>query len=120
MKELSVIQKVHDLIQWIVPVIERFRKVHKYTLGDRIINNLYKLFEGLIKAKYASKKLKKLIKMNTKLDILRHQSQLLLEFNIMDLQQFKYCNKLIDDVGVELGGWIKQQRRVSESVQVEK
>jgi hypothetical protein len=47
MKELSVIQKTYDCIKWYVPIIERLPKIHKFTLGDRIINQLYDLLEGL-------------------------------------------------------------------------
>ncbi|ODH01666.1 hypothetical protein A4S05_27950 [Nostoc sp. KVJ20] len=57
MKELSVIQKTYDCIKWYVPIIERLPKIHKFSLGDRIINQLYDLLEGLIKAKYAKDKL---------------------------------------------------------------
>jgi|GEM_PF-3167993 hypothetical protein len=42
MKELSVIQKSYDCIKWYVPIIERLPKIHRFTLGDRIINQLYK------------------------------------------------------------------------------
>jgi len=45
MKELSVIQKTYDCIKWYVPIIERLPKTHKFTLGDRIINQLYDLLE---------------------------------------------------------------------------
>ena len=38
MKELSVVQKTYDLVKYYVPIIERFPKVHKFTIGDRIIN----------------------------------------------------------------------------------
>jgi hypothetical protein len=70
MKELSVIQKTYDIIKYYVPIIERLPKIHKFTIGDRIINQLYELLEGLIKAKYANKKLSHLIDLNVQLDIL--------------------------------------------------
>jgi hypothetical protein len=57
MKELSIIQKTYDLIKYYVPIIERFPKVYKFTAGDRIVNQLYDLLEGLIKAKYEKNKL---------------------------------------------------------------
>ena len=34
MKELSIIQKTYDLIQWYVPIFNRLPKTHKFTLGD--------------------------------------------------------------------------------------
>jgi hypothetical protein len=110
MKELSVIQKTYDCIKWYVPIIERLPKIHKFTLGDRIINQLYDLLEGLIQAKYAKNKLPQLESLNTKLDILRYQTRMLLDFNKMSVERYEYAIKLIDEIGTELGGWIKKQR----------
>ncbi|MEA5603194.1 diversity-generating retroelement protein Avd [Nostoc sp. UHCC 0252] len=110
MKELSVIQKTYDCIKWYVPIIDRLPKIHKFTLGDRLINQLYNLLEGLIKAKYAKDKLPQLESLNTQLDILRYQTRMLLDFNLMSVQRYEYAIKIIDEIGTELGGWIKKQR----------
>ena len=110
MKELSVIQKCYDLVKWYVPIIERFPKVHKFTIGDRVINQLYEILEGLIRAKFARSKLAKLEDINTELAVLRHQTRLLLDFNLISLKRYQYVSKLIDEIGVELGNWIKRQR----------
>ncbi len=111
MKELSIIQKTYDIIKYYVPIIERLPKTHKFTIGDRIINHLYDLLEGLIKAKYANKKLNHLIDLNVQLDILRHQTRLLLDFQLITLKRYEYISQLIDNIGIELGGWIKNQRQ---------
>ncbi len=110
MKELSIIQKTFDVIKWYVPILNRLPKTHKFTLGERIINGLYDLLEGLIKARYAKKKLAQLELLNTQLDILRYQTRLLLDFQLISVKRYEYVIKLIDDIGIELGGWIKQQR----------
>ena len=110
MKELSVIQKTYDCIKWYVPIIERLPKIHKFTLGDRIINQLYDLLEGLIQAKYAKNKLTQLESLNIKLDILRYQTRMMLDFDKMSVERWEYAIKLIDEIGTELGGWIKKQR----------
>ena len=110
MKELSVIQKTYDCIKWYVPIIERLPKIHKFTLGDRIINQLYDLLEGLIQAKYAKNKLSQLESLNSKLDILRYQTRMMLDFNKMSVERYEYAIKLIAEIGTELGGWIKKQR----------
>ncbi len=108
--ELSVIQKTYDCIKWYVPIIERLPKIHKFSLGDRIINQLYDLLEGLIKAKYAKNKLPQLESLNTELDILRYQTRMLLDFNKISVERYEYAIKLLDEIGIELGGWIKKQR----------
>lgn len=110
MKELSVIQKTYDCIKWYVPIIERLPKIHKFTLGDRIINGLYDVLEGLIQAKFAQNKLSQLEPLNTQLDILRYQTRMLLDFEFISAQRYEYAIKLIDEIGGELGGWIKKQR----------
>ncbi|MBD2341256.1 diversity-generating retroelement protein Avd [Calothrix sp. FACHB-156] len=110
MKELSVIQKTYDCIKWYVPILERLPKIHKFTLGDRIINQLYDLLEGLIKAKYAKDKLPQLESINTQLDILRYQTRMLLDFEKMSIERYEYAIKIIDEIGTELGGWIKKLR----------
>lgn len=110
MKELSVIQKTYDCIKWYVPIIERLPKIHKFFLGERIINQLYDLLEGLIKAKYAKDKLPQLESLNTELDILRYQTRMLLDFNKISVERYEYAIKLLDEIGIELGGWIKKQR----------
>jgi hypothetical protein len=107
MRELSIIQKTSDLIKYYVPIITRFPKDHKFTLGERLINRLYDLLEGLIEVKYAKNKLEKLKLLNVKLDIIRHQTRFLLEFELINQKRYQYIIKLIDDIGTELGAWIK-------------
>lgn len=78
MKELPIIQKTYDLIKWYIPILNRLPRNHRFALGDRLVNNLYDLLEGLIQARYAKNdKLDQLKSLNTQLDILRYQTRLL-------------------------------------------
>ena len=110
MKELSIIQKTSDLIKYYVPIVTRLPKAHKFTLGERLINRLYDLLEGLIEAKYARNKLEKLKTLNVKLDIIRHQTRFLLEFELINRKRYQYIIRLVDEIGTELGSWIKSQK----------
>ena len=65
--ELSVIQKTYDLILWLMPILSRMPRDHRYTLGEQISNNLYEFLEGLVEAKYSQEKLPILQKLNPKL-----------------------------------------------------
>ncbi|MCU0567216.1 MAG: diversity-generating retroelement protein Avd [Oculatellaceae cyanobacterium Prado106] len=111
MEELPIIQKTYDLIRWYVPILNRMPRHHKFLLGNRIITGLYDLLEGLIKARYSSDKLPRLETLSSGLDILRYQTRLLLDFEVMDSQRYAYAGRLIGDIGADLGGWIKQQRQ---------
>jgi hypothetical protein len=111
MDELPIIQKTYDLIKWYVPILNRLPRDHKFMLGDRIINGLYNLLDDLIEAKYSPDKLAILLSLNTRLDVLRHQTRLLRDFKLMAVQRYEYVGTLINDIGTDLGAWIRQQRK---------
>lgn len=109
--DLPVIQKTYDLVKWYIPILNRLPRDHRFTLGERMVNGLYDLLEGLITARYSHHKLEKLEQLNQRLDLLRHQTRLLFDFNLMHAERYEYVGKSLNDIGIELGGWIKQQRQ---------
>jgi len=111
MAELPIIQKTYDLIKWYVPILNRLPRNHKFLLGDRITSRLYDLLENLIQARYEQDKLSRLQSLNSKLDILRHQTRLLLDFELVADRRYEYISNLLNSIGADLGGWIKQQQR---------
>ncbi|MBO3459903.1 diversity-generating retroelement protein Avd [Aetokthonos hydrillicola Thurmond2011] len=111
MEELPIIQKTYDLIRWYVPILNRLPQHHKFILGDRMINGLYNIFDGLIAARYANEKLPQLEAISTQLHILRHQTRLLLDFQLIAVPRYEYAGKFINEIGMELGAWIKQQNK---------
>ena len=108
--ELPIIQKAYDLILWYVPHLNKLPRDHKFALGDRVVKELYDLLDDLIAARYASRKLAKLEAINGRLDRLRYQARLLHDFKLIDTSRYGHAAKLLNGVGVELGGWIKQQK----------
>jgi hypothetical protein len=110
MYDLPIIQKAYDLVKWYVPILNRLPRNHRFTLGERLISGLYGLLEGLIQARYAKAKLTQLEQINTQIDILRCQTRLLLDFDLISIDRYEYASKQINGVGVELGGWLKQQQ----------
>jgi hypothetical protein len=115
MEELPIIQKTYDLNKWYVPILNRLPKSYKFTLADRIINELYDLLSDLVMALYAQEKLAKLESVNCKLDILRYQTRLLFEFRAIAVHRYEYVGKLIDGIDVDLGGWIKHRTQRQKS-----
>lgn len=111
MSDLPIIQKTYDLIKWYVPHLNKLPRDHKFNLGDRIISGLYDMLEGLILARYAKDKLSLLESLNAKLDVIRHQTRLLLDFGLMDKRRYEFVSKGFHEIGSELGGWIKQQKQ---------
>lgn len=116
MNELPIIQKTYDLIKWYVPILNRLPRNHKFLLGDRMIAGLYNLLEELLKARYEQHKLSRLETLNSNLDVLRYQTRLLLDFELVSTDRYAYVAELMNGIGAELGGWIKQQRQRDKSI----
>jgi hypothetical protein len=108
--ELAIIQKTYDLILWYVPHLNRLPRDHKFMLGNRLIEGLYDLLDGLVQARYSTDKLALLESLNHRLDLIRYQTRLLKDFELFDLRRYEYVSRMIDDIGRNLGGWIGQQR----------
>ena len=114
--DLPIIQKTYDLIKWYVPILNHLPRNHKFLLGDRITTGLYNLLENLIQARYETDKLPRLQSLNSKLDILRHQTRLLLDFELVDSRRYEYVSTLLNSIGTDLGGWIKQQQQRNQAI----
>jgi len=111
MQELPIIQKTYDLIKWYVPILNRLPRDHKFALGNRMVQGLYQLLEGLIQARYARRnRLAQLESLNTHLDVLRYQTRLLMEFELISIKRYDFAGQQLIAIGNDLGGWIKQQR----------
>lgn len=108
--ELPIIQKTYDLIKWYVPILNKLPRDHRFQLGDRMITALYDLLESLVFARYQRNKLPQLQSINSKLDVLRYQTRLLLDFDLLSHKRYQYVAQRINDIGTDLGGWVKQQQ----------
>jgi hypothetical protein len=111
MNELPIIQKTYDLIEWYIPHLNKLHRDFKFNLGDRIITGLYDLLEGLLHARFAKNKREMLIELNNGLDVLRYQTRLLHSFKLINTKRYEYASEAMNSIGVDLGGWIKQQNR---------
>jgi hypothetical protein len=112
-QDLPIIAKTYDLIAWYVPILNKLPRDQKFALGDRIVNNLYTLLEELILARYERDKLARLEALNGRLDVLRHQTRLMKDFDLIEVNRYGQASKLINEVGTNLGGWIKYLKQVA-------
>ena len=110
LEDLSIIQKVYDFTLWYVPIVNRLPRDHKFTLGDRVVNLLFDIHEDLLRAKYETDKLPRLQKVNVDLEALRYRTRFLRDFKLLSPERYHFAAVAINDIGTELGGWMKQQR----------
>ena len=69
----------------------------------------YGLLDGLIRARYARETLSMLEFLNTELEVLRYQTRLCRDFDLLDVRRYAYVSTLTNGIGEHLGAWIRQQ-----------
>jgi len=100
-----------DLTQWFMQRTNRFPKNWRVTLGDRIDNLLIDMASKVQRATTRKDKLSLLESVNEDLDGLRLLSRLCAGLGCLEGRQREYVAKQIDEIGRQIGGWIKQQKR---------
>ncbi|MCU0567318.1 MAG: diversity-generating retroelement protein Avd [Oculatellaceae cyanobacterium Prado106] len=95
--DLPIIQKTYGFTKWYLPILNRLPRAYKFTLGDRITTILYELLEGFITARYTSSEKHQLLqRLNAKLDILRYQTRLLFDLELIKCDRYEYSSKIIE------------------------
>ena len=52
----QVIDGCHELLKWLMPLLDRFPRQHRFTLGERIESGLLDVLEACINAAYSQRK----------------------------------------------------------------
>lgn len=107
---LQIITKVYDLLLYVVPQISKIPRSQKYVLGDRLESIILDVLELLLEATYSRDKMPLLSKANIALEKVRYYVRLCKDLKFIDLHRYEVISKMINEVGIQLGGWIKQQR----------
>jgi len=109
-QEKPVIHQMYNLIKWLIPQIAKLPRSHKFTLGDRITNLVLDTLDLLIQAVYTRSRLELLQKANLNLERLRYLIRLCYELDLLTLKRYEYVSREINEIGKQIGGWIRQQR----------
>lgn len=103
----QAVQSCHELMLWIIPQLDKFPRLRRYTLGEKINGLLLETIEYLLVAAYSKKPSVPLNKANMKLTMIRHLWRLCMELKILNKKAYRYGIELMMDVGRQTGGWKK-------------
>jgi hypothetical protein len=103
------IAKLYDLLKWILPIISKFPKDKRYTLGQRIENKLLDILDLLICANYSKDKISYLKQANLGLENLRYLIRLSADLYFINIKRYEYISQQINEIGRLVGGWVKSQ-----------
>ncbi len=105
----QIISKFYDFMMWFMDRTQRFPRNYRGTLTRWIEDQLWGVLDLLIEAAYTRHKLPLLEQSNLRLQKLRFLTRICKDRQCLSLNQYEYAARLINEIGTELGGWIKQQ-----------
>lgn len=108
LNDMAIFAKAYELLKYLYPVVNRFPKSEKYTLGQRVENSALAFLEQVIIANAEKDKSAALKKADAELEKLRIFVRLSHEFNFIGMKQYEIISGHIAELGKLLGGWKKR------------
>lgn len=105
----QAVEACHELLLWLIPQLDKFPRARRFTLGERIEAGLLEVLELLVEAAYTRNKDTPLRRVNLKLAVVRHLWRLAHELKVTTTRQYEHGARLIDDLGRQIGGWLRSQ-----------
>ena len=110
----QAVQSCHELLLWFIPQLDKFPRSRRFTLGERLETGLLNVLELLVEAAYSRDKVGLLKRANLRLQIVRHLFRLAFELKVIATRQYEHGAKLIDELGRQIGGWLRSQDSAAE------
>lgn len=110
-QSLPIVAKMYDFLLYLIPQVSKFPRSQRYSLGERLENLSFDILELLLDALYSRDKTPLLHRTNIKLDKARHYIRLSKDLKLINLQRYEVLSKMINEIGIQLGGWIKHQKQ---------
>jgi len=107
--DVKVINDIENLINWFLPIVTKFPRNFRYTLGNKLEEHLYSLLEDIIQAQYSKKKSYLLQKGNLSVEMLRHFIRITFKQKIISSKQYESFAKQLNEIGSQIGGWKKER-----------
>jgi hypothetical protein len=105
----GAVQACHELLAWVIPLLDQFPRSRRFTLGERIERGLLEVLEHLVGAAYSRDKRELLARANRRLSVNRHLWRLSLELKVIGLRRYEHGPRLMDDLGRQIGAWLRSR-----------
>jgi hypothetical protein len=111
----QAVQAAHELLLWMIPQIDKFPRIRRFTLGERLESALLEVLELTVQAAFSHDKRTALQKANLRLEVAKHLWRLGLELKVVALKPYEHGARLMDELGRQLGGWLRSTDQRSSS-----
>jgi hypothetical protein len=109
-EEMVVLSRVFDLLAWLLPKAERFPRIYRTTVTQRLMDAALDVQERLFDAqgRRAARRLEALQAADAALAKLRLYLRLAHHWRWLNDGQYRHVSQMVAEVGRLLGGWLKQ------------
>ena len=105
----QAVQACHELIRWMIPQLDKFPRLRRFTLGERLESALLQVLELLVEAAYTRNKQAALQRANLRLEVVRHLWRLAHELEAVSTRPYGHGAELMDALGRQIGGWLRRR-----------
>ena len=86
----QAVQLCHELLLWLIPQLDKFPRVRRFTLGERLERALLEVLELLVEAAYTKAKAPALRRANLRLEVGRHLWRLCHELKAVSTRRWEH------------------------------
>ncbi len=108
--EMILFTRTFDLLNWLLPKTERFPRIYRYTVSQRLSNAALDFQEFLLIAKTKRGTLRHaaLVDADVALNRVRLYLRLAHHWHWLSDGQYHHVSSMVKELGRLLGGWLKQ------------
>ena len=110
--EMVIFTRTYDLLTWLLPKAERFPKLYRSTITQRLMDAAMDFQEALYEAQAFDGKirLRHLRQADAHLNKVRLYLRLAQQWGWISLGQQEHAGRLVAELGRLLGGWIQETK----------
>lgn len=108
--EMVIFTRTFDLLHWLLPKSERFPRIYRSTVTQRLMDAALDVQEALLEAQvYRDKiRLRHLRQADAHLHKVRLYLRLVHQWQWLSPGQYEHASRMVAEIGRLLGGWIRQ------------
>ncbi len=107
--EMIILTRTFDLLAWLAPRTEKFPKIHRQTVTQRLMNAALDFQEAIFDAQSqgGTTQQKHLRAADSHLNKLRLYLRLAHQWRWLNDGQYRHVSEMVAEIGRLLGGWMK-------------
>lgn len=114
MNESPLFVRTYDFILWLIPHVQKFPRVYRFTLSEHVQKLVFDFQDGIVAAgnSQGAGRFEKLRSADIQLEQLRLWIRFARDNELFTIKQYEHASRGLAEVGRLLGAWLKQSRDI--------